>query len=66
MDIIFYSTDCPKCKILKKKLDSKNLTYSLVDDVDVMLDLGLMSAPALSVDGKLMDFSNAINFINSL
>lgn len=66
MDIIFYSTDCPKCKILKKKLDSKNLTYSLVDDVDVMLDLGLMSAPALSVDGKLMDFLNAINFINSL
>lgn len=66
MDIIFYSTDCPKCKILKKKLDSKNLTYSLVDDVDVMLDLGLMSAPALSVDGKLMDFSSAINFINSL
>lgn len=66
MDIIFYSTDCPKCKILKKKLDSKNLTYSLVDDVDAMLDLGLMSAPALSVDGKLMDFSNAINFINSL
>lgn len=66
MDIIFYSTDCPKCKILKKKLDSKNLTYSLVDDVDVMLDLGLMSAPALSVDGKLMDFSNAINFINNL
>lgn len=66
MDIIFYSTDCPKCKILKKKLDSKNLTYSLVDDVDAMLDLGLMSAPALSVDGKLMDFLNAINFINSL
>ena len=66
MDIIFYSTDCPKCKILKKKLDSKNLTYSLVDDVDVMLDLGLMSAPALSVDGKLMDFLDAINFVNSL
>ena len=66
MEIIFYSTDCPKCKILKKKLDSKDLTYSLVDDVDVMLDLGLMSAPALSVDGKLMGFSNAINFINSL
>lgn len=66
MEIIFYSTDCPKCKILKKKLDSKDLTYSLVDDVDVMLDLGLMSAPALSVDGKLMDFLDAINFINSL
>lgn len=66
MDIIFYSTDCPKCKILKKKLDSKNLTYSLVDDVDTMLDLGLMSAPALSVDGKLMDFLDAVNFVNSL
>jgi hypothetical protein len=66
MDIIFYSTDCPKCKILKKKLDSKNLIYSLVDDVDTMLDLGLMSAPALSVDGKLMDFLDAVNFVNSL
>ena len=33
MDIILYSTGCPKCKILKKKLEDKNIDYVESDDI---------------------------------
>ena len=29
MDVVLYSTGCPKCKVLKKKLDAKDIKYTL-------------------------------------
>ena len=66
MNIIFYSTHCPKCNILKKKLDAKNLSYEEVTDVKVMMTKGFMQAPMLEVNGEIMDFSKANEWINSL
>ena len=63
--IKLYSTGCPRCGVLKKKLDEAKITYTLIDDVDEMLKLGLRSAPALEADGKLMDFAEAIRFVDS-
>lgn len=64
MSIILYSTGCPKCKILKQKLDSKNITYSVCDSVDDMLALGIMQVPILSIDGELYDFCRANEWVN--
>ncbi len=66
MGIIFYSTGCPRCSVLKQKLESKNIEFETVTDVDKMLELGIQSAPNLSVDGKILDFSKAIKWINSI
>lgn len=65
MNIIFYSTHCPRCKVVEMKLKQKNISYSEVNDPDEMIKLGLKSAPALSVDGELMDFSAAVKWINA-
>ena len=64
MDIIFYSTGCPRCSVLKQKLENKNIEFETVTDVDKMIELGIQSAPSLSVDGKILDFSKAIKWIN--
>jgi glutaredoxin-related protein len=66
MRVIFYSTHCPKCNVLKKKLDQKNVAYEEVNDVDVMTQKGFMQAPMLEVDDKVMNFSEATNWINTL
>lgn len=58
-----YSTGCPKCRILEKKLSDEGIAYEKHTDVDEMLKLGLMSAPALGVDGKLLDFASAVQWI---
>ena len=32
-NIIFYTTNCPKCKVLKTKMDEIELTYKICEDV---------------------------------
>ena len=64
MSIILYSTGCPKCNVLEAKLNSKSIKYEVCRDIEVMQSKGMMTAPNLEVDGKLMDFSTAIKWVN--
>ena len=61
-NVILYSTGCPKCKVLKTKLDRAGVSYAVEEDVEVMRSIGLLSAPALSVDGNLMLFGDAVKW----
>ena len=63
--IKFYSTHCPKCSILKKKLDEKKIEYEEINDVEKMIKLGFTQAPLLEVDGKIMDFKSGVEWINN-
>lgn len=66
MEIIFYTTHCPKCKVIESKLKQKNVKYEECSDVNVMQEKGLTFAPALEVDGTLYNFADAVKFINNL
>ena len=59
-----YSTHCPKCQILEKKLSQKGIEYTEVNDMQSMLDMGLQSVPWLEVDGQILDFNQANKWIN--
>lgn len=61
--VICYSIGCPQCLILEKKLQQKNIDFELVSDKDVMTAKGFKSAPQLEVDGKVMNFKQAIEWI---
>lgn len=64
-EIILYSTHCPKCNILKRKLDEKQIAYEENNDTGTMIELGIMSAPVLLVAGKLLQFSAAVDWVNN-
>ena len=64
--ITLYSTGCPKCKVLETKMNQKNIKYDVVSDVDLMQEKGFMSLPVLDVDGKVMEFMPAINWVNGV
>ena len=64
--IKLYTIDCPKCKILEMKLDQKNIKYEKIKDIDIMKGLGIMTAPVLGVDDKLLMFTDAVKYINTL
>jgi glutaredoxin len=66
LEIVFYSTGCPKCKVLKSKLDSKNIEYKTVTDTDEMIKLGMTIVPFLTIDGEIKDFKESVDYINSL
>lgn len=59
-----YSTHCPKCQILEKKMAQKGIEYIEITDTRQMLDMGLSSVPWLEVDGQMMDFNQANQWIN--
>ena len=64
MNIIMYTTHCPRCKVLAAKLAAKGVTYKEETNTEPMLSMGITTVPMLSVDGTLMDFKTANDWIN--
>lgn len=64
MKVVLYTTHCPKCMVLEKKLASKNISYEEVTDVDLMINKGFDVMPVLEVDDTVMDFKTANTWIN--
>ena len=65
MDVILYSTGCPKCNILISKLLKNKISYKTVTDKDEMIKIGITEVPILKVNGKLLRFSEANDWINN-
>ena len=63
MNIILYSTHCPKCTVLEKKLIKANLNFTVCDDEKIMEEQGFTSLPMLQIDSSFMDFANAIKWV---
>lgn len=64
MRLVLYSTDCPKCTVLKKKLNSKNIEFEENNSVDEMMTLGISTVPILRLDDTMMDFATAVKWVN--
>ena len=67
--INLYSTNCPKCIVLEKKLQNKNIEFNLKDkpeDIDYLIEKGFMSAPILEVDDTFYKFEDAVKFVGAL
>lgn len=64
MEIVLYSTGCPKCSVIKRKLDAKGVEYAENNNIGEMMNLGISHVPVLSVDGKLLSFVEANQWVN--
>ena len=62
--IKLYSTGCPKCRVLEKKLAEKGIEYDLISDKDIMKEKGLNFLPVLEIDDRLLEFKDAVNWVN--
>lgn len=68
MNVIFYTIECPQCVILEKKLKGKNVSFEKVDDEQELVSKGFQGKtfPLLEVDGKLMEYKEAVAWINGI
>ena len=64
MEVILYSTNCPKCKGLVSKLDSKNIKYVTISNIDTILAKNIQTVPVLEIDGQLLEFKEAVDWVN--
>ena len=62
--VTLYTIDCRKCKILEKKLNQAGIQYDVCKDRNIMEQKGFDFMPVLDVDGQIMNYSEAINWIN--
>lgn len=65
-DIVLFSSGCPKCKVLKQKLDDRKIKYEVSEDFDELIAQNLQTVPVLKVDGEYYQFSEAIRMVNEL
>lgn len=63
---ILYSTGCPKCKVVMKKLEQANINYEVCSNSETMKEKGIQSLPVLEVEGKMYNFKDAVDYINSI
>lgn len=64
MRVVLYTTHCPKCSILEKKLTQKNIEYTECTDIHEMKSKGISAVPWLEVDGEMLDFVAGNRWIN--
>ena len=64
-EIILYSNDCPKCKVLETKLNSKNIKFTKISDLEILRSKNIMSVPVLEVDNNFMSFVDANTWVNN-
>lgn len=61
--VTLYTTHCPKCNVIAKKLEQKGIEFKINEDLEDMIAMGFHSAPILQVDEKYLNFTEANNWI---
>lgn len=61
--VILWSTHCPRCKVLELKLKQKGIEFEENTNVKEMTAKGFKEAPKLEVDGTVMDFKQAVDWL---
>lgn len=64
MKVILYTINCPRCNVLEKKLAQAMIEYETFTDKNKMIEIGMSTMPILEVDGKRMEYTEAIKWIN--
>ena len=64
--IVLYTIGCPKCNVLKSKLDQKGVQYIICSNIEEMKEIGIADKPfpMLGIDGKILDFHDANEWVN--
>ena len=63
---LYTKEDCPRCDMLKAKLNAKNIAFAEIKDEATIEALGIDFLPVLQVGDSMLKLSEANDFINSL
>ena len=65
--IKLYTTKiCPKCIIVKKKLNEKGINFIECMDFEEMTNLNIKSVPVMNINYTLLNFNEIIEYLNKL
>ena len=61
--ILLYTNGCPKCQVIKSKLELQHIKFIETNDTEKLISLGFKTLPILKVNEKVMDFKSANDWI---
>ena len=64
--MILYSTGCSRCKTLEMKMNKAGVSYTVIDDLDEIVEAGIQTVPVLYYKGRYLSFSEAMDLMNDL
>lgn len=66
-EIIFYTSHCPRCTIIKKLMDKNNVKYKEIDNKEIYVPLAksnnIDSMPFGKINGEIIDAKTLQNYI---
>lgn len=67
--IIFYTIGCHDCKRLENKLKEYGIEYETcnmgMEEIKMLMDSGIETAPVLEVNGKKYEYNDAMKLIKT-
>ena len=55
--IVYSTSTCPNCKMIKAKLTKLGIDYIVNEDVEVMRELGIKGIPSIQLaDGTILEY----------
>lgn len=64
-NIILFTIGCPKCNVLKTKLDRAGIHYVICEDKNKMIEQGITLLPMLKINDSILNFNQAVEWINN-
>ncbi len=64
-NLTLYTNGCPKCNVIKSKLEAKNIPFTENTNVEELIPLGIQSLPVLKVGDEFLSFVDANTWVNS-
>ena len=64
--MILYSTGCPLCKTLEGRMKQAGISFTKITNPEEIMSEGFQTVPVLIAGGKIMYFSEAMEYVNSI
>ena len=63
---LYGSVGCPRCAVLRKKMEMMGIEFEETHEIDKLVELGFQQLPILSNGEDYMPFKQALDYIRSL
>lgn len=64
--LLYGSPGCPRCAVLRKKMEMLGIEFEETHDIDKLIELGFQQLPILCNGKDYMPFKEALDYIRSL
>ena len=65
--LLYGSPTCPRCMVLRKKMEIAGIEFEETHDIQKLAELGFQQLPILCVGGKeYLDFKSAVAYVKEL